>query len=275
MVERAEVLLAISRALEPLDHVHALWEAGAASWGRVDRWSDIDVNVDAEDGREPDVFRAVEAALESLSRIEVRYPIPFPASHAYAQTFYRLADASPFLIVDLAVFKHSAGDKFLQSEIHGPPVFLFDKKDVKAAEPLDREAHLSRIMARIDRLRLRYEIFGGFVEKEIRRKNWIEALANYQRITLDTLLEVLRVRSYPAHFDFGVRYVHYELPPAATRRFARLSFVRDEEDLKRKSRAADRWLRSELAAVGRAGVARALGIQEQDLDAPRAPHSAA
>lgn len=263
-IDRGAVNQAVARALEPLDYVHALWEAGAASWDRVDRWSDIDLNVDADDDRVEDVFQSVDAALESLSRIEIRYAIPYPPSHNYAQVFYRLAGASPFLFVDLAVFRHSAADKFLQAEIHGPPVFLFNKGETQA-NPLDHDALLSTIIERAERLRLRYGIFGCFVEKETHRGNWIEALGNYQRIVLDTLLELLRIRYHPLHFNFATRYVHYELPPRVVRRFARLSFVRDEEDLRRKSRAADRWLREELAAIDRKAIAGKI----TDTKAPR------
>jgi hypothetical protein len=258
-LDRDAVNQAIKRALEPLDYVHALWEAGAASWGRIDPWSDLDLNVDADDGKAEAVFHAVEKALKSLSRIELKCPIPFPPDHDYAQAFYRLADASPFLMVDLAIFRHSASDKFLQSEVHGPPVYLFSKRKVKAVAPVDRGALLARIMARVERLRLRHGMFACFVEKEIRRGNTIEAIGNYQRIVLDTLLELLRIRYHPLHYNFATRYVHYELPPPVVRRFTRLSFVRDLEDLRRKNRTADRWLRTELAAVRRGEIKRNLG----------------
>jgi hypothetical protein len=252
-LDRETVNRAIARALEPLEFVHALWEAGAASWNRIDPWSDIDVNIDAADDKADEVFRAVEKALTSLSRIELKVAIPFPPEHNYAQAFYRLKDASPFLIVDLAVFKHSATDKFLEPAVHGPAVFFFNKSNVKPTGPLDRDAFLARIKARVERLRLRHGMFACFVEKEIRRGHAIEAIDNYQRIILGTLLELLRIRYGPLHFDFATRYVHDELPAPVVRRFTRLSFVRDLEDLRRKNRAADRWLRSELTEIRRAG----------------------
>ncbi len=245
--QRTDVTQAITQALRPLDFVHALWEAGAASWGRIDRWSDIDLNADADDPRVHEVFPAVERALVALSPIELKVSIPFPAEHNYQQAFYRLRGASPYLIVDLAVFKHSAEDKYLDPAVHGPPVFLFDKSKVGVARPIDGPAFLNRIQARRERLSLRHRMFGCFVQKEIQRGNDIEAIDNYRRVILDTLLEVLRMRYAPLHYDFGSRYVHYELPPAVMRRFTRLSYVRDPEDLQRKNRAAGRWLRAELA----------------------------
>ena len=46
---RAEILVTLRAALEPLPYTHALWEGGAAAFGRVDDWSDIDLQVDADD----------------------------------------------------------------------------------------------------------------------------------------------------------------------------------------------------------------------------------
>ena len=270
VLDRNEVLEAIARALEPLEFVHALWEAGAVSWGRIDRWSDIDVNVDADDDKTPEVFETVEKALTSLSRIEIKYSIPYPPSHNYAQAFYRLADASPFMFIDLAIFRHSAEDKFLEPEIHGPAVFLFNKSNVKAAGPIDRDAHVARIIERAGRLRLRYGMFGCFVEKEIRRGNSIEALGNYQRIVLDTLLEVLRMRYFPLHYSFATRYVHYELPPKVVRRFEKLSFVADMDDLRRKNRTADRWLQAEFAAIDRRSLTQRMTTTCAPLASPPA-----
>jgi len=41
-VTRSSILSALRAALEPLPFVHAMWEGGAAAFGRVDEWSDGD-----------------------------------------------------------------------------------------------------------------------------------------------------------------------------------------------------------------------------------------
>ena len=48
---RSAILTTLRQALEPLPYVHAMWEGGAAAFGRVDEWSDIDLQVDADDLR--------------------------------------------------------------------------------------------------------------------------------------------------------------------------------------------------------------------------------
>ncbi|MBF8284247.1 MAG: Nucleotidyltransferase protein, partial [Anaerolineales bacterium] len=41
-ITRSSILTALRAALEPLPYVHAIWEGGAAAFGRVDEWSDCD-----------------------------------------------------------------------------------------------------------------------------------------------------------------------------------------------------------------------------------------
>lgn len=258
-IGRAEVTEALVKGLAALPCVHAVWEGGAASHGTLDEWSDIDLNVDAEDGSADRVFAVVERALRSLSGIEQKFGIPWPAAHDYAQAFYRVRGASPFLLVDLAVFKHSAPDKYLEPAIHGEPVFLFVRGKPPRAPRWDRRAFAKRLRSRAERLEARYAVFGCFIDKELERGNTVEALYNYQRLLLDPLLEFLRMRYAPRHFDFGVRYVHRELPARVVRRFETLAFVRDERDLRSKVRLAERWLRETTRAVRRSDVRSRLG----------------
>ncbi len=245
-VKREEIFVALRNALESLPPVYSMWEAGAVSFDRVDRWSDIDVNVDAEDGHAGEVFEAVERTLDALGGIEQKLIMPFPPDHAYEQGFYRLVRASRFLMVDLAIFKHSAPDKYLEPSIHGQPRFAFRKPGAGEAGPFDAAAHRRRMRQRLERLRARVAFFGCFVEKEIQRGNAIEAVSNYQRLYIDTLTEALRMKHQPLHFDFGVRYVHYELPSKVLARLTPLWFVADMDDLAQKAKRAERWLRTLL-----------------------------
>jgi len=258
-IGRGAIVDAIAHALGPLDRVHAVWEGGAASRGTLDEWSDIDISVDADDGAAATVFAAVERALGKLSGIELAYRVPLPPSHDYAQRFYRVRDASRFALVDLAVFRHSAGDKFLNPVLHGMPVFIMTRGGSPTELRWSRRAFAKAMRARLDRLRARYAMFACFVEKELARGNSIEALWHYQRVLLDTLLEVLRMRYGPAHYGFGVRYVHQELPAPVVRRFERLAFVKDETDLRRKTRAATRWLESAIEGLDFKSIERKLG----------------
>jgi len=124
---RQSVTKAIVDALEGLDGARALWDQGAASFGRVDRFSDIDLCLIVEDDAVEDAFEAVEEALRRGFGITDKYRVPEPTWHGHSQCFYWLKGASPFLFVDIAVEKKSSKNRFLEYSIHGPPVVRMDK----------------------------------------------------------------------------------------------------------------------------------------------------
>jgi hypothetical protein len=251
---REEIVSALAKALEPLDYVYAMWEGGAIGWDRLDEWSDIDLYVDAQDERIQEVFPVVERALESLSPIELKYEVVIAPQQGYAQAFYRLKGTSKFLLIDLAVFKHSSQSKFLEAEIHGKARFCFNKNDAVKCPSLDSQKLLATLTSRLDRIRQRFETFECFVQKEISRKNWIEALDLHRGLVLDSLVEVLRIKHKPVHHDFKTRYIHYDLPAEIVDRLRELYFVSDEKDLERKYRLAEQWFYETLREIDLAEI---------------------
>lgn len=248
-ISRDRIIQAIVDALEPLDYVYALWEGGAVAFDRLDQWSDIDICVDAEDGRVKEVFPVVERALQDLAPIELIYDVPEQSTHGYVQAFYRLEGTPKTMLVDFAVFRHSEPNKLLEPEIHGDSRFHFNKQGAVEIPRLDRAAFSERLKARLARLKLRFEMFSWNVEKEIERGNAIEAMDLYYRLVIGSLTEGLRMRYHAAHYDFGTRYVHYELPDDVVRDLAELYFVSDERDLARKLQLARKWFRDTLSSL--------------------------
>jgi hypothetical protein len=248
-VSRESVVKTIVDALEPLEYVHALWEGGAVAFDRLDRWSDIDICVDAVDERVEDVFPVVEAALESLAPIDLKFDVPAASTHGYVQAFYRLKGASRFMLVDFAVFRHSEPNKLLEPEIHGDSRFHFNKQGAVGIPALDRSAFAVRMKAGMKRLLLRFDTFSCFVDKEINRGNWIEAMDLYHRVILGSLIQGLRMRHHPVHYDFGTRYIHYELPLDVVQRLVDLHFVSGPSDLSGKVNEAGRWFRRTMREI--------------------------
>ena len=243
------IVHALTAALQPLPFVDAMWEGGAAAFRRLDEWSDVDLYIVAADDRVPETFRAVEEALTRLSPIRQKYEPAWPPESGIAQAFYRLERASEYLLVDLAVLKRSAPDKYLEPELHGEALFAFNKGDAIQVPHLNVDTFVAKLLERRDRLIQRVDLFEPFVSKEIRRKNELGALEAYQKLVLDALLQVLRMRYAPAHYGFGIRYVVYELPPEVVRRLEELSYVRSAEDLGGMSRRAVQWFRETAGAV--------------------------
>ena len=220
--------------LELIDYIHAFWEGGAAAFDRIDEWSDIDLYLVVDCKKVNETFLAVEKALKSLSSIKQKYEVPHPPSSGLFQAFYRLDNTNEYLIIDLAVLKLDSPDKFLEPEIHGSAVFYFNKSNKIKLPSLDKSVFAKKLLERLKRLQVRFDMFNNFVQKEINRGNCLEAIDFYRGLTLATLVEALRIRYNPVHHDFKMRYIHYELPPETIKRLKRLYFVRDEEDLQKK-----------------------------------------
>jgi hypothetical protein len=239
-VGRNQILRALTAALEPLDYVNAMWEAGAISWGRLDRYSDIDLQLDVKDNKVKDAMKTVENALKTLSPIQKRYEVIGP-SHGHWQCFYKLEKSTDFLLVDLCIMKHSAKDKFLERERHGEPVFYFNKRNTIRTKGLDKKAYAKTLSTRLERIKARLDLFNCFVEKELQRGNHLEAIDIYRAVVLGSLIEVLRMKYHPLHHDFGTRYLHYELPPSVVKTLKSFMFIKDERDLRKKHKAALQW----------------------------------
>jgi len=242
-VTRDDAIKALVNALKPLDYAHALYEGGAVAFNRVDEWSDLDLYLVVDDDKVDESFHVVEKALSTLSPIKQKYEVkqlPWPG---VSQAFYKLEHASEYLLIDFAVLKLNGSEKFLEPEIHGNPVFFFNKGGVVKAPMLDKDTLTGNLRERLVRLKDRFAMFNVFVQKEINRGNYVEALILYYSLTLGSVVDALRIRYSPFHHDFKTRYMQYELPKEIVEKLESLYFVRDGKDLEKKYREATEWFK--------------------------------
>lgn len=244
-MDRADLIRAMANALEPLSFVHAFYEGGAPANGSLDEWSDIDVYAVVDPDKVEETFEAVRSSLKAMSPVRQEYFIGKTGWEGVHQTFIALENASPYLVVDLAIIEMGSKHTFLEPEVHGNALFLFNKGGIVKARPWDQEAHGNALEARRRRVIERVRLFHTNLEKEIRRRNWVEAADLYNRLVLSSLVELLRMRYYPAHYDFGMRYVHRELPREVVDRLVALSYVRSPGDLQDKYKQALAWFSEE------------------------------
>jgi len=231
---REQVVSVISAALASAPFVRAAWLGGSSAFGRVDEWSDIDLNVIVEDDSVAATFELVEDALARIGGIDLVHEVPQPAWHGHAQKFYRLREASPFLLVDFVVQRRSAGNRFLEREVHGEPEILFDRDGLSAAGEVDADQLERRLRERRGSLPVLFDLFQVFVQKELNRGNDIEALTFYHAFTLRPLVEAARIRYTPWRASFHTRHIHYDLPDEIVARLRPLFFVVDAGDLQKK-----------------------------------------
>jgi hypothetical protein len=162
-VTREKILASLKDALENLDYVHAMWEGGAAAFGRLDEWSDIDLQIDVDDNRVEDTFSVIERTVSILSPSNRKYRTPQLPWEGLFQVFYQLQNASLYLLVDIVVIQHGAKEKLLQAEIHGNAVILFDKSGVAQIPPFDWVDWKSRLCERLAVLKTTFTMFQPLV----------------------------------------------------------------------------------------------------------------
>ncbi len=246
-VTRDTVIKTLVHALKPLDYAHALYEGGAIAFNRLDEWSDIDLYLVVDDDKVDEAFLVVEKALKTLSPIKQKLEVkqlPWPG---VSQAFYKLEGSPEYLLIDFVVLTLSGPEKFLEPEIHGKAVFYFNKSDRIKMAAFDRDSLNKSLLERLVRLRNRFAMFNIFVQKEINRGNYIEALSLYHTLTLGSIADALRIKHSPFHHDFKTRYIQYELPEEIIERLENLYFVRDKKDLKKKYREATDWFKEIVA----------------------------
>lgn len=253
-LSRDTIIKTLVNALKPLDYVHAFYEGGAAAYNRIDEFSDVDAYAVVNDDKVKETFLAVDEALTSLSPIRQKLEVPQTGWPGISQAFYKLEHANEYLIIDFAVLTLSSTEKFLEPKIHGNNVFYFNKSRIVSCPPLDRDAFAKKLQERAKRLRARREMFNNFVQKEISRGNWLEAIDLYHVLTLGALVEALRMKHKPFHYDFKMRYVHYELPSDVIARLERLYYVRHKKDLQKKYREATEWFDRTMSEIDQKGI---------------------
>jgi hypothetical protein len=232
---REQISGVVCGALEPLPDVLAGWEGGSAAFGAVDSYSDIDLFFLVNDGAKfEQLYATVAASLRKLS--------PITACHDMAAgRYYQLKAAGEYLMVDLCLLRVSAPDRYLDVERHGRVRPLFDKGEWLHPRSSDLTTVANKREERRRELQEWFIASQIFVNKAIRRGHRAEALAAYWAATLKPLAELLRMRHSPARWDFGMRYMDRDLPPATYQKFCDLMFVRDLMDLEAKRVAAGAW----------------------------------
>ena len=250
-LSRDSFIAVVHEALEPLAYVHCLWEGGSTAFARNDLWSDVDLQCEVDDDQVAATFAAVEAALARIAEISLCFKVPEPAWHGHSQRFYRFANAAPWLMLDFCVMKRGSAHKFNEPDIHGANPVLFDRSGLFGDHVIrtDRAALEARLRARIELLRVRFELFQILVEKECWRGHAIDALHFYQGLTLAPLVELLRVKHDPLRHDWGNRYLHHTLPPAEATRLQRLMFVAAPAEIPAQRTEAAAWFAQLVAEL--------------------------
>lgn len=237
---RNRIVDALCETLKPLPDVLAGWEGGSAAFDALDKYSDIDLNFLVTSDAQLDVlYSSAEEALATVSPIIVRHAAP-------PGCYYKLKDTSEFLLIDLCFFRAGAAEQNLEVERHGQGRQLFDKGEWLHPRSVDGLTLAHKRQERLLELQSWFSASQSFVRKAILRGQHAEALAAFWGYTLRPLVDILRIRYCPIRWDFGMRYLDRDLPPAVYGQFRELIFVQSLEDLEQKLAEGFEWGRAML-----------------------------
>ena len=203
------------------------------------------------------MFDALLAGLDRDWVFTDRWVLEPPVRQEGLQVFGRVAHepGGAGLVVDVEVEAVPDGGVPIDPRRHGVPIVLHDPDRLIRVEqePDERLADEARTSAR--RIADRSPTARWIVEKAIARGHWPEAAGYHLRFGVDPLVQLLRTVHCPSRWDFGLRYVHADLPADDVRRVLEL-LPGDPDGLAERSRAAFDW-QDELLSGG--AQARAVG----------------
>jgi hypothetical protein len=216
-----------------------LIEGGSAATGRLDQHSDIDFGAIAPPELHDRVFAVVEAAAAAVDSIAQVYPVIESPWAGLTQRFYLFDNAPPFFMLDFWVAPRAAAEPFLERERHGEPLVLFDRHGSLRSRPMDGTAHAAKMARRRAHIKSMWPVMRKTLDKDLVRGRWLDAYGFYSNGLLRPLTELAGMRHRPERFDFGWRYLHYDLPPDLVSEFFRLAYVGSPEALRAALPAAD------------------------------------
>lgn len=243
----------------------AVWEAGSAAFGRLDEYSDLDVGVLAEAGSNRQIWEDVLALFERLGGLLVRWHEPNPLFRGLDKNTFRFRRASRWLQLDLGIFTHPASDLYNQPERHGRHVVLYDPRGLVAPPPWDEAAQLTALRRALHHEIQRFGMYHDYFRKELSRGRRVDAFRMYTAYCVQPVATVLGMLYRPTRWDFGLRYLHDDLPPEEAARVERLCFLERAEEMEARMGEAVKIFWGAVDRLAEKGVT---PLDEEGADIP-------
>jgi predicted nucleotidyltransferase len=213
--------------------IHAMWIAGSVAEGYEDKLSDIDLWLDIDDGQDQEVFNAIEKFLSTKGELDVNFgegPTP-PFSHK----IYHLAHMDPLHFIEINLHSHS--HHFGQFDRLRKIKVLFDKDDTTKFEPFDEASYNKMLKERRQFLLEKIELGEVSVKKEITRKQFMDAIHNYQFWLVEPIIELARIKHAPLKVTYGLKHGSRDLPKDTVAEIESLYIIASLDDLSNKINA--------------------------------------
>ncbi|MCL2198547.1 MAG: hypothetical protein FWB80_06465 [Defluviitaleaceae bacterium] len=242
MLDRETIINTLTTALQPLPFVYAFWLEGADAMGTADEYSDIDFWVDFEDTHEGRAIEAVENALQKIAPIDYRY-IMKHEHPKIRQRVYHLAGTSEYLMIDFCWQLHSRPREeytYLENSDVEAVKVLFDKDNIvryKPYDPSDYDKYNDPRLAEAKYRRTQHIR----AKKYVKRGQYPEAYAYYNRYVLEPLIDVLRLIYTPAYAHYYLVHISQHIPTAERERLEYFAQISSLEDIAERISPAGEW----------------------------------
>ena len=222
---------------------------GSAVTGGWDEHSDLDVEAWCS-GPAQTTYDAVLALARDRFEIDHVWELPVATWPTGRQCFIHLqpdaADLSrPTLLLDIVILQ--APERLtMDTRRHGVPMVLHDPDRLLVLEDDDEEEMEAARRQAVEQTAARRQTAAWLVERAIARGDLAEATSLHLRFAVEPLVRLLRIQHCPARHDFGLRYLHTDLPAGLAERVETLL---PGPDLAVRSRAAFAWQDELLAQL--------------------------
>lgn len=250
MIDKNTIINELHRVLEPLPFIRAFWLEGADAAGYADEYSDIDFWVDCEDAQEEEAIAVVEGALARLSTIDYRY-ICHHSHPKIRQRIYHLAGTGEYLMIDFCWQLHSRPREeygWYENDPVEAVKVIFDRDQIIRYRPMDPADYVEGNRIRLQEACYRRSQYCRVV-KYIRRGQYPEAYAYYNRYVLEPLIDLLRLIHTPAYSDYYLIHISRHIPEKERKRLEYFLQTASLTDMEKKIPQAGAWFDELLCRV--------------------------
>ena len=242
MLDRTEITDKLREALEPLPFIYAFWLEGADAVGTVDEYSDIDFWVDFEDEYEEQAYEAVENVLSELAEIDYKYVMRHDHPKI-RQRVYHLDGTSEYLMIDFCWQLHSRPKDeytYIENDSIEAVTVVFDKDNIIRYKPRDLSEFEKWNKHRLEEAKYRRTQHIR-AEKYVRRGQYLEAYAYYNRYVLEPLIDLLRLIYTPAYANYFLVHISQHIPETERKQLEYFVRIGSLDDMAERIPQAGKW----------------------------------
>lgn len=242
MISEKEITQELKNELQQLPYVYAFWLEGSFALGYEDEYSDIDYWIDVEDDYIKEAIEHVEMALLRLGELDERdergnqHP-------KLGQIVYHIKDSNPYLVLDFNWQLHSRDRNeyhYIQNDIVEGAKILFDKDNVVRFDSVDTSEIIRNRNQCKEECDYRYSQHFR-VEKYIRRKNFLESYAYYNKYVIEPLVILLRLKYTPLYPYHYLLHISKHIPQIDVERLEKLIQVTTLDEMEIAMKKAEQW----------------------------------